>query len=250
MGYLLSLIETFKWEDTSLDRSDYIHKLNEVILESKEYDELYKTKSFNEIQLSWGNFIEFVLYYGYDSDTRKERFPWMSQTQHTTLIQIIISFKNTLSIETTELNDFKTICKSMNCNHIGFKQSAEITNYISCMDSYKEFHYNIVSGFNREERKANKKYFLKFFNAQLKVDPNQIRQIIHRNQCPRSIIRLDTPTLNSNGEKLHEELIQVHFKDKSALNIDGTWKHGNSNLSDEICNTLIDWGFMLPENLT
>lgn len=250
MGYLLSLIESFKWENTSIDRSQYINELNEVILESKEYDTLYKTKNFNNIELSWGNFVEFIFSYGFDSEKRKSTFPWMTQTQHQTLIEIIKSFKNTLSIDTENLSDFKDYCKSNNCNHIGFKQSDELTNYVSCINSYSAFHTKIVSSFSRNERNQQKKYFLKFFNAELKTEPNKIRQLIRRNQCHNSITRLDTPSLDPYGNTLHNEQIQVHFNNDSALNIDGTWKHGTCDLNDEVCDTLIEWGFILPENLT
>lgn len=49
--------------------------------------------------------------------------------------------------------------------------------------------------------------------------PNQLNELIKKGKAPAEIIRVDTPKVP--GEQLY-----IHFADGSALNIDGTWKHG------------------------
>lgn len=39
----------------------------------------------------------------------------------------------------------------------------------------------------------------------------------------------------------------MHFKDGSALNIDGTWKHGSKTLTSKEIKFLKDNGFKLPK---
>jgi hypothetical protein len=52
--------------------------------------------------------------------------------------------------------------------------------------------------------------------------------------------RVDTPKVT--GEQMH-----IHFNDKnlSALNIDGTWKHGGCDIPTEAKPILIAWGFKI-----
>ena len=45
---------------------------------------------------------------------------------------------------------------------------------------------------------------------------------IKRGQAPKTVERVDTGKIL--GEQTH-----VHFDDGSALNLDGTWKHGPEN---------------------
>ena len=53
---------------------------------------------------------------------------------------------------------------------------------------------------------------------------NQLQKDVERGNAPKGIDRFDKGNATL-GEKDH-----VHFKDGSALNIDGTWKHGYRNL--------------------
>ena len=54
--------------------------------------------------------------------------------------------------------------------------------------------------------------------------------------------RIDPPKVK--GEQVH-----IHFGDKSALNIDGTWKHAfKGEIPEEACKILNDWGFILPDS--
>jgi hypothetical protein len=53
---------------------------------------------------------------------------------------------------------------------------------------------------------------------------NQLQKDVERGNAPKDIDRFDKGNVIL-GEKDH-----VHFKDGSALNIDGTWKHGYRSL--------------------
>jgi len=75
----------------------------------------------------------------------------------------------------------------------------------------------------------------------LKVSANQIQQLINTNQTESIFRRIDMPKIL--GEQIH-----IHFKDEneSALNVDGTWKHGGFNIPNDAKEELLNWGFILP----
>jgi hypothetical protein len=70
---------------------------------------------------------------------------------------------------------------------------------------------------------------------------NQMNQAIKRGQAPSGFKRVDLGKVK--GEKMH-----VHFDDGSALNIDGTWKHGRSTLTTEQSKWLREHGWTPPTN--
>lgn len=63
---------------------------------------------------------------------------------------------------------------------------------------------------------------------------------VERGQAPRSVDRVDR------ARRPHEK-DQVHFKDGSALNRDGTWKHGGRALTNAEKDWLFENGWILPE---
>jgi RHS repeat-associated protein len=69
--------------------------------------------------------------------------------------------------------------------------------------------------------------------------PNQLNELIKKGKAPAEIIRVDTPKVL--GEQLH-----IHFADGSALNIDGTWKHGGFKLTGKQMEWLKQYGWKLP----
>ncbi len=69
---------------------------------------------------------------------------------------------------------------------------------------------------------------------------NQLNSEIKQGQAPKGMKRVDTGKIT--GEQTH-----VHFKDGSALNKDGSWKHGQSHLSNEAKKWLTDNGWTLPK---
>ncbi len=54
--------------------------------------------------------------------------------------------------------------------------------------------------------------------------PGNMQKQVEKNQAPKSARRVDQ------GRRSHEK-DHVHFEDGSALNVDGTWKHGNRKLT-------------------
>jgi RHS repeat-associated protein len=77
-------------------------------------------------------------------------------------------------------------------------------------------------------------------NPKRKTPPNQMDQQAYRGQAPKSVDRVDTGRVL--GEKPH-----VEFKDGSALNEDGTWKHGGRPLSSAEKDWLTKNGWSLPK---
>ncbi|MFN4149565.1 MAG: hypothetical protein ACK4IX_01365 [Candidatus Sericytochromatia bacterium] len=250
MGNLLTYKKTFEWEDTKIDRGESISKLNGAIIKSKEYDVLYKTIDFNSISLTWGDFMEFIFNYGYDEAIREQTFPWMSQLQHTTLVYILSSFKNTTEIVENDLNSLKAQNSEENYGYIGFSDPLLTDDYVYCESTLFSFHAKYVSSFDRKKRLADGNYFMTFYTPELKKDLNQINQKINQGKYNALFKRLDKPSKDPNGNILHGEKIQMHFndEDKCALNIDGIWKHKHFILPDDVCEKLIEWGFILPEN--
>jgi RHS repeat-associated protein len=64
---------------------------------------------------------------------------------------------------------------------------------------------------------------------------------VKRGQAPAGIERVDRGA--GPWEKDH-----VHFKDGSALNFDGTWKHGNGTITNRQARWLRDHGWELPDD--
>jgi hypothetical protein len=57
------------------------------------------------------------------------------------------------------------------------------------------------------------------------ISPNQMNKAIQNGQAPKSIERVDIGKIK--GEQTH-----VHLDDGSALNVDGSWKHGGRQLTN------------------
>jgi RHS repeat-associated protein len=70
--------------------------------------------------------------------------------------------------------------------------------------------------------------------------PNQLNTEIKQGKAPKDVERVDVGKVK--GEQTH-----THFKDGSALNKDGTWKHGESTLSRSTQKWLVENGWKLPE---
>lgn len=70
---------------------------------------------------------------------------------------------------------------------------------------------------------------------------NQMNREIHQGRAPRGIVRVDR------GNPDIYELDHVHFDNGSALNIDGTWKHGPEfTLTRAQERWLESWGWTIP----
>ncbi|MFZ6027927.1 MAG: RHS repeat-associated core domain-containing protein [Chloroflexota bacterium] len=78
-------------------------------------------------------------------------------------------------------------------------------------------------------------------NSSKRLTPNQMNQAILRGKAPAGVKQVHMPKVP--GEQLH-----VHFTDGSALNIDGTWKHGGLELSNSQMEWLKQNGWKLPSS--
>ena len=72
------------------------------------------------------------------------------------------------------------------------------------------------------------------------TSPSQLRQQVLRGKAPRGVKRVDNGKVQ--GEQHH-----IHFDDGSALNIDGTWKHGGTSLTGAQKKWIKKNGWKLPE---
>lgn len=70
-----------------------------------------------------------------------------------------------------------------------------------------------------------------------------MNQMVKRGKAPQGVRRVDAGKLGAKYEKPH-----VHFEDGSALNIDGSWKHGKSSLTRAIRDWLRNNGWDVPSN--
>jgi len=245
MAHLISYKPSFEWEDTLIDRGDSINMLNSALVKATEYkDTIFKTPNFQQINLTWGNLFEFIYSYGYDEQARIQRFPWMTQIQHTSLIYLLNYFKNTTPLRAQDLGSLISEFPGSNCGWVGFHIATQIDSYVSCSDSLNLLHRRFVTQMDYNQRCQNRVYFKKFFVPQLTKNINQINSEIDLGHYPAIIERIDVGKII--GEKLH-----VHFSGKHAcaLNIDGTWKHKNPKfkIPVEVCRLLSNWGFMLPD---
>ena len=248
---LLTYKESFLWEDSAVNRSQSIRKLNEAIITSSEYDDShYKTLDFNLLEVSWGNLMEFVFCYGFDEEQRVSRFPWMSQIEHTTLVNIYSFLKNATVFKSNNPKEFENELGQQRSGLMGFELEKPQEKYVSCKVTLNKFHSEYASTFNRVQRNQNIKYFNEHYVVALKEDPNTINSLIRKKLVHPLFERLDIPKNDSTGQTLHGESIQMHFSDKkrSYLNISGKWKHEGFDLPKDVCDQLISWGFLLPEN--
>ncbi|MBU4510157.1 hypothetical protein KJ830_03810, partial [bacterium] len=71
------------------------------------------------------------------------------------------------------------------------------------------------------------------------ISINQMNQQIKKGQSPKSVERVDAG--KGAFEKNH-----IHFDDGSALNCDGTWKHGEKKLTKLEIEWLINNGWIIP----
>ncbi|MDR6969265.1 RHS repeat-associated protein [Flavobacterium arsenatis] len=80
----------------------------------------------------------------------------------------------------------------------------------------------------------------KELKAVTKVSMNQLNKLVKTGKAPKSITRFDLG-------KVKGEINHVHFDDGSALNIDGTWKHGGKVLTNKEIKFLQENGWTIPE---
>ncbi len=71
------------------------------------------------------------------------------------------------------------------------------------------------------------------------LSPNQMNRTIMRGNAPSGLTRVDRGKIP--GEQTH-----IHMDDGSALNMDGTWKHGGTTLTNDQAAWLEANGWVIP----
>jgi hypothetical protein len=107
-------------------------------------------------------------------------------------------------------------------------------NYTAC------FYATNISHYQQEMAKAKAQEKEKGTKSNEKRSPGNLQQQVEKGKSPRSVERVDKG--RGKYEKDH-----VHFEDGSALNSDGTWKHGSKKLTRHEKEWLYKGGWKFPE---
>lgn len=244
MGNLLGLRETFLWHDNAIDRNNYIDNLNLAIVEARNYgDEIYGSPNFSQFDAEWEDFMTFIYQTMYDDEARINRFPWLNQLQHTTLIRIFDFFQNTTPLLAVNQIQLQDEFPNANNGSIGCFTTQLPNGVVHDIISWNEFHRQFVSNLTLQNKRENYDYFIAFYKPELKKQRNQIQQLINEGHVHNSITRIDAA--HTVFDKIH-----IHFNNNEncALNIDGTWRHEDErfNIPLPACSLLDEWGFLLP----
>lgn len=246
MANLLGLRESFLWDDASIDRNTFIDNLNLAIIEARDYgDEVYGTPNFFEFDGEWGDFMIFIYETVYDDEARINRFPWLNQLQHTTLVRIFDFFQNLSPHQANNRGELVYEFPNSNNGDIGCYCNQLPVGAVHDQATWNDFHRRHVSAFTFQQRQEQFDYFIQFYQPRLTRSLNQIQQVINQGNANPIIQGIHNPLIP------HEQ-IHVHFNTNvnCALNIDGTWKHEANGFSIpmEACENLTEWGFLLPHH--
>lgn len=239
---LISDAQGFMWEDLSIDRS---YAVDELILghnKAQDHgDKLYSSPDLLNAKLKLGYLYELI-YKGYSEILTD--CPWISRDQHSFLLRIIGGRFTPGSA--TSLKDLHDEFPKQNNAWFGIEPK-EQPRYVNDEVSWQNLHRENVREFYPTLDKRSK-YFTTFYVSSLRVPANSINQLINRKAVDPMFKRLDIPSVVQSGKTLHGEQVQMHFNDdgKSALNLNGEWKHGGFEISDSVREQLIDWGFIVP----
>jgi hypothetical protein len=244
MGNLIGLKESFAWEENLIDRNNFIDNLNLAIVEARNYgDAIFGPPDFYDIKLSWGDFVLFLYQTQFDDQARLIRFPWLTQMQHTTLIQIFNFFQATTPLQATSLVDLHNEFIHENNGNIGCYYDDIPNEFVHDIITWNTFHKIFVSTFTYQQRCDHFEYFDRFYVHGLTMPANQIQTLINQGNVNPTITLIHQPLVP------HEQL-HIHFDANAncALNIDGTWKHEvpGFRIPVQVCELLSDWGFRLP----
>ena len=244
MGNLIGIRDTFLWKDNAVDRNNFIDNLNLAIIEARNHgDEIYGSPDFSQFDEHWEDFLIFIYQTIYDSEARITRFPWLNQLQHTTLVRIFDFFQNTTPHLAEDQRQLQNEFPNANNGSIGCFTNEIPEGTVHNVISWNEFHRRYVSNYSLQDKRENYDYFIGFYKPELKIQRNQIQQLIDEGHVHSSITRID-PAL------IAHEQIHIHFNNSEncALNIDGSWKHevDGFEIPKEACEHLDEWGFLLP----
>lgn len=255
-GRLLYYVESFCWINKELDRSKALQDFNTALNTARKCgDQVFCP----EIMYNPENrdiIFQFMWLNGYQSyEELKVNFEWLQVDDFQLLQTISYSLGQPTPNSSNDWEAFSKEFSEENRSLIGLKDDNCINPLVYDIVTHTEFHSSYVATFDFDRQKAQYEYFRKYYKPSLKLESGQIINLIQRHQVNNQIIRLDSPDSSPNGNPIHGQQIHIHIMvngNECALNIDGSWKHSpqlhtNNRISAEVCLTLSQWGFCLPE---
>jgi len=224
MADFLAFRNSFEWVDRKVDYNFHISNLNAALnCAQGASDMIFHSPDFYS-ELSMELFLHI---WGNEYDDVKNIYPWIKVDSY----RVLFGLQQFLRpISTSTLNDLSKL-NNNHCGWIGLKcECPEILVYSE--ESYNDFHQSISD-------KGKK--------VGLSISANKINYMIQKQELPALFRRIDLSKFGTDGKILHGEQIHMHFKDEddSALNIDGSWKHGGFILTEECIYHLRLFGFKL-----
>lgn len=240
---LLLHLDSVAWKDLGVDQSKELDDLALAIDCANEHgDRIFNNPNLHELVFQWGALYELIVL---DEKIRREMCPWFDR-QHQRILAKLLGRGATPS-SSGSLTQLEQEFVGQNNGWLGLTPIDipwYVSDEISWFNLHKEF---ILTKYDTIDH--NTTYFHRFYEPILRVPPNSVNSLIHRKMINPIFRRLDIPTIVASSKSLHSEQVQMHFndKDKSALNIDGTWKHGSFIIPQEARTLLISWGFKVPD---
>lgn len=238
---LLIHLESFDWPDLSIDRSDQLNNLSLAVdYINNNNDKIYSHPNGFTYKMPWGFFYDI---FSFDGEFKNMFCPWLTHDFQKILLKL---FNRTVTPQTSHnITDMDGEFANENNGMLGVC-NLTVNKYVFDPSTWHALHSLYVKD-NPTTRTKCFKYFKKFYKPELTVDANSIKTLIRRRLAHDCFERLDTPTYTEDDQTLHGERVQMHFKNGSALNINGEWKHGTFNIPKEAKEQLIEWGFLLPD---
>ncbi len=242
---LLINLESFAWNDLTIDRSSDMENLILAVDEAINHeDQIFGHPDCFNYKIEHC-FFHDILYF---DEEERQVFTnnWLSNDYQKALIKLWRSPTPKLSKNILEM-DLEPGFIGANNGMIGCSEELLLDRYVSDILSWTNLHKNYVKS-NISLHLNCPEYFKRFYIPSLTVSANQINYQIKQSVFHSLFDRIDIPKESSGEGKLHGEQIHIHFYDSklSALNIDGTWKHGGFILPVDVEEQLIEWGFLLP----
>lgn len=250
----LNYVESFCWNDKNINRSIDLQNYNNALNEARNVGDCIYCP---DTMFSYDTIFQFMMSNGYQSyEQLTSHFDWLTTDDFTVLNSLLYGMMGRPTPNSSNVwEEFNEEFNEENKSLIGLKEDTCTNSLIYDKLTHEKFHSNHVTSFDYDKQKKNLKYFKKYYKPDLKIESTQITNLIFRRQVNVGIVRLDLPGTAPDGKVLHNQQVHVHItikKNEYALNIDGTWKHSPSSTSTdripvEICSTLSQWGFCLPD---
>jgi hypothetical protein len=229
---LLVHTDSFRWNDIAVNRKEQLDDL--VLLQQQiQIDKkckTYKTPAFDNLSFDWGYFYDII---DPNFDFKTENAEWLKPC-------------------------VQPMSNSIFLYLFGYQYTPKQAETITDLDTEFKNDANVYLGIDKNTpRLVYNTYTYDVLKASLipVVEPanwSKIRKEIELGKIlPAFFERIDTPTITAQGN-LHGEQVHIHFKNGTALNLDGSWKHKPKNEKDKKIPTeaqkyLLEWGFTLPK---